>query len=142
MKFTVAPSHSVQAVSVVCRRDGLFLLIERAKPAYKNWLAFPGGRIEPGELPEHAARRELMEETHLKAGELSHLVTLDLAKNHGQQARFYLSVYHALSFQGEALADDDAAGVFWLSLDEMTQYRVIPSVVDVARQLVQNESPV
>jgi ADP-ribose pyrophosphatase len=39
-------------------------------------LEVPAGRLEPGERPEQAARRELEEEVGLRAGELTPLLTL------------------------------------------------------------------
>jgi A/G-specific adenine glycosylase len=56
---------------VVLERGGRWLVQRRAPGALLGGLwEFPGGRIEPGESPETAARRELREETGLTAGAL------------------------------------------------------------------------
>ncbi len=130
----------IHGVSLICRRDGRFLLVERGKEPWKGWLAFPGGGIEAGETPEEAAHRELKEETALSAGSLSHVITVDLALEGKAYAKsYFLSVYRAFDISGVEQAGDDAAAIHWLTIDEMAEANVTDSTVDVARSVAEEE---
>ncbi len=66
------PSKTIRAViCYICRGDKYLLLLKvKSKFGGGFWNA-PGGKIEPGESAEDAARREVLEETGLRVGELS-----------------------------------------------------------------------
>lgn len=64
-------------VDVVLTDGTCVLLIERAKDPYKGCLAFPGGRVDPGESLIEAAVRELAEEVGLVVDALAPLIVLD-----------------------------------------------------------------
>ncbi|WYP25605.1 RNA deprotection pyrophosphohydrolase [Alkalihalobacillus sp. FSL W8-0930] len=53
--FSKSPKH----VWVICRFKDSWLLTNHKK----RGLEFPGGKLEPGEQPEDAAKREVLEET-------------------------------------------------------------------------------
>jgi 8-oxo-dGTP diphosphatase len=57
-----------QVVAALIVRDGTVLICQRTKyqPMALKW-EFPGGKIEPGEAPQEALRRELDEELGIHA---------------------------------------------------------------------------
>ena len=52
----------IQVVCAVLRSGDRVLAVERGYGEFKGGWEFPGGKVEPGESPEEAIRREIMEE--------------------------------------------------------------------------------
>lgn len=128
----------IPAASVAILDTGRFLLVERGRPPSKGLFAFPGGRLEPGEMPEEGARRELFEETGLRAGELVLWRTIDLggAKREGGPI-FRLHVFFGSSVIGTPGAADDAASLGWYSLEDMERLPVTASTLEAAREMLE-----
>ena len=52
-------------VDVIAEKNGEFVILHQDQPTKENFYSLPGGRQDPGETAEQAAKRELMEETGL-----------------------------------------------------------------------------
>ena len=59
---TIAPAYTVGSICVIERQDGAVLLV---RLSYRRSWGLPGGLLKRGESPEHAARREVKEESTL-----------------------------------------------------------------------------
>ena len=60
------PTLYTLASVVYAERDGKILLLKRSGGALSGEWFLPGGAVDPGELPEDAAARELFEESGLR----------------------------------------------------------------------------
>ena len=100
---------------VVFDSSNRLLLIRRKNPPFQGQYAFPGGFVEYGETTEHAALRELREETGLTAGFLK-LVGVYSEPNRDPR-RHIVSVAYLIEVPkgAELKAGDDAASAKFIT---------------------------
>lgn len=130
----------IAAVSVAIVRDGRVLLVRRGREPGRGVWAFPGGRVEPGESREAAARRELAEETALSAGALSPYRTVAILPAGPGAPGFDLTVFAGDATEGALAAGDDAEAAGWFAAGELDAIPVIDSVLEIARELLAGQA--
>lgn len=99
--------------------DGLsVLLIERGIEPFKGCWAFPGGFIQMDEDAETCARRELEEETGLKADHVEQIGTFTEV-NRDPRGRTITIAHYALVKKSEVKGADDAAQAKWFPVGKI-----------------------
>ena len=120
----MAARRPVTCASILAIRGNRALVVKRGKEPSKGLWALPGGSQEFGETLEHAAIRELGEETGLVAHSASFLTMLEPMRVNDEGeiiSHYVLAVFITRDVEGEALAADDAEEVRWISLDDLGQ---------------------
>ncbi|MGA2118427.1 MAG: NUDIX hydrolase [Bryobacteraceae bacterium] len=73
--YSVRPPDYTAAIALTA--DRRVVMVRQYRPAVERYtLELPSGLVDPGETPEQAMRRELLEETGYEAGELEPLGTM------------------------------------------------------------------
>ncbi|HEY9012262.1 MAG TPA: NUDIX domain-containing protein [Devosia sp.] len=114
-------------------RDKVLLIQRNRKPYFGMW-SLPGGRLEPGETPEQAAQREVMEETGLYCFRLMPIRKMYL----GEGGQFLLQVFATEGFEGEVRISEEITAYRWLRPDQLYGLRTTPdlgSVLEAAFRL-------
>jgi 8-oxo-dGTP diphosphatase len=104
---------ALTADCVVVDARNRVLLVRRKYPPFKGRYALPGGFVEVGETVEDACRRELMEETGVKAGKLQ---LLGIYSDPSRDPRGHTCTVAFLTRVRSARvnAGDDAAAAAWV----------------------------
>lgn len=112
----------VPVVAAVIERNGRFLLGRRPLGKRHGGLwEFPGGKLDEGEGPEDAARRELAEELDLEVTSVGHR----LHRVADTAPRFVIH-FHPVAVTGDPRAIEHTE-VGWFSLDELLGKELAPA---------------
>ncbi len=128
---------SIKVAAAIIRKDGKVFATQRGYGNYKDWWEFPGGKIETGETPEAALRREILEELNTKIRVESFLATVEY-----DYPEFHLSMdcFWCRVEEGNlTLLEHEAAK--WLPLDDLRQVNWLPAdilVVDLIESSMRN----
>lgn len=105
--------------AVLCVQDGNAVLVRQYRYAYgEELLEIPAGKLEKGEDPMSAARRELEEETGLRAGKLELLYVLYPTPGYTNE-KIYIYLADEVSPAVRHLDEDEFLDVVRLPVDEL-----------------------
>lgn len=131
---------TIQVVAAIIVEEGRLFATQRGYGDFKDYWEFPGGKIEPGETPEEALRREILEEldTHVEVGDLLTTVDYDYPQFH-----LTLHCYRCWIIHGPLLLKEHEAAV-WIELDKLEQLNWLPAdlqILPLCRAMISEAEP-
>ena len=128
-----------QVVAALIVRENKVLICQRTKhqPMPLKW-EFPGGKVEPGEKPKEALRRELEEELGILAEIGREVATVQHSYSNGNavELRFYLVEHFTGEIQNRIFRD-----VRWVRKEEMPAFDFLEADVVLVKDLAAGKVP-
>ena len=122
---------SIEVVAAIIKKDNKIFATQRGSGEFQGGWEFPGGKIEPGETPQKALIREIIEEldTIIQVNELVDIVEYDYPK-------FHLSMH---CFLCELVSGDltlkEHQDAKWLDKDELNSIAWLPADLGLIEKL-------
>lgn len=127
--MTKVPVIGVGAVIIHQER---VLLVKRGNAPYQGMWCIPGGRVQYGETLQHAAEREILEETGITIKAKQPVYTFEIieTENTEQPLHYVVIDLEADYISGELAPNDDALDARWFAKHEIEQ--------DIVQELTRN----
>jgi 8-oxo-dGTP diphosphatase len=135
------PDRPFLGVSTIVRRDGLILLVKRARPPLEGHWSFPGGLVELGETLKEAAAREVREEAAIEVEVGEQIETVEIIRRDEADRvdrHYVLAVFVAGWQAGEIAAGDDAAEARWFDPDDVAELTMTPDTARILSGLAED----
>lgn len=113
----------IEVVAAIIVKGNEVFATQRGYGDFKGWWEFPGGKIETGECPQDALKREIMEElqAEISVGYLLETVEWDYPA-------FHLTMHcFVCSLESESLCLNEHADYAWLTKDTLGSVKWLPA---------------
>ena len=114
---------TIEVVAAIIIKDGHVFATQRGYGEWQGWWEFPGGKMEAGESPQEALRREIKEEldADVSVGELLETVEWDYPN-------FHLTMHcFVCSLLSESLHLNEHEAAAWLSHETLRSVKWLPA---------------
>ena len=122
--------------AIIHDAQGRIFATQRGYGEWKDWWEFPGGKVEAGESPEEALKREIREELSTDICIDKFLCTVEY-----DYPQFHLTMRcYICSLLTEALHLNEHEDARWLTTDELDSVNWLPADVMVIEKLKGDDS--
>lgn len=125
--------NHIEVVAAIIQKEDKIFATQRGYGEWKDWWEFPGGKIETGETPEEALKREIREElsTEINIDKFFCIVNYDYPK-------FHLTMHcYLCSLQNDAMHLNEHEAARWLTKNELPSVKWLPADIEIIKRLKQ-----
>ena len=114
---------TIEVVAAIIIKDGQVFATQRGYGEFQGWWEFPGGKMEAGESPQEALKREIREEldADVLVKELLEIVEWDYPNFH---LTMHCFICNLLS---ESLHLNEHEAATWLNLENLRSVKWLPA---------------
>ncbi|MBQ7634273.1 MAG: (deoxy)nucleoside triphosphate pyrophosphohydrolase [Bacteroidaceae bacterium] len=121
----------IEVVAAIIRKGDKIFATQRGYGEWKGWWEFPGGKMEAGETPEEALKREIREELSAEISVDEFLCTVEY-----DYPKFHLTMHcYICSLLMNALHLNEHEAAMWLSMDQLDNVRWLPADLIVLQEI-------
>ena len=121
----------IEVVAAIIRKEDRIFATQRGYGDWKGWWEFPGGKMEAGETPEEALKREIREELSTEISVDEFLCTVEY-----DYPAFHLKMHcYLCSLLTEALHLNEHEAAKWLAKNELDTVQWLPADLEVVEKI-------
>lgn len=121
----------IEVAAAIIIKDRKVYATQRGYGEWQGWWEFPGGKIEPGEQPQDALKREIMEELNaeIEVGQLLDTIEWDYPD-------FHLTMHCFIcKMKSEHLQLNEHNDAAWLTKDTLGSVKWLPADLTILEKI-------